>query len=79
METEEKQFKVKINYTSSAGSSSGIAYVTEDDLEAIISGQSKKFIRAKTWWLGKDYEKEFYVNIDCITEILVDRELSKTE
>ena len=79
METKEKQFEVRIDYTSNDGGSSGIAYLTEDDLEAIISGQSKKFIRAKTWWQGEDDDIEFYVNTDCITEILVKRELSKVE
>lgn len=80
VEAEKKQFEVTIYYTSGNEESWCTAYLTENQLEEILSGQSKKFIRLKTRWqeeFGDD--KDFYINPKFITEIYIVRELSKRE
>jgi len=79
MKAKEKQFEVEIYYADDNEGARCTACLTEDKLKAILSGQSKEFIRAKGWWQDEDDDRDFYLNPECITEILVERELSKTE
>ena len=79
VEAEEKQYEVTIYYADGSEGARCTAYLTEDKLKAILSGQSKEFIRAKGWWQEEDDDRDFYLNPQCITEILVERELSKRE
>ena len=74
-----EKHKVKIYYFFNNGECDGTAYLDDDELETILSGESKRLIRFKRRFADDDDDKEFYVNPQRITEVWVERELSKTE
>ena len=77
METREKQYEITIYYIDGECGGCRTAFLTEDELEALLSGESKRYIPCDIG--DEDEDRKFYLNPRYIVEVWVERELSKTE
>lgn len=66
----EEQFEVGIYFMDGGSINNGIAYLTEDELTALLSGESRRFIKYE-----KDYgveNKALFVNPAYIVDVWVE-------
>lgn len=73
VEAKEKQFEVTIYYIDGECGGCRTAFLTEDELEALLSGESKRYIPCDIG--DEDEDRKFYLNPRYIVEVWVEREL----